>query len=144
MPLMTDRLPPLPQPDELTRFFWESCHQKRLSIQRCVECRRYIHTPRYLCRYCWSTRLEPSPVSGRGHLAAFTVPHQPFDPYFVELGPYVLAVVELVEQRALRLVTNVVECEPDRVVMGMPLEVTFREITDEITLPLFRPIRVGA
>lgn len=37
--------------------------------------------------------------------------------------------------------TNIVGCEqtPEMLVLDMPVEVTFERVSDEITLPLFRP-----
>ena len=51
--------------------------------------------------------------------------------------PYVAAVVELDE--GPRLMTNVVDCDVDAVAVGMPVEVTFRAIDDDVTVPVFRP-----
>lgn len=39
----------------------------------------------------------------------------------------------------VRVSTNVVDCEPSRLWIGMPLTVTFREITGDISIPVFRP-----
>src|SRR5215475_10960431 len=53
--------------------------------------------------------------------------------------PYVIAIVELVEQRNLRLTTNIVGCPPDAVHIGMPVKVKFERASDEISLPVFEP-----
>ena len=39
--------------------------------------------------------------------------------------------------------SNLVEVEPDpaHVWIGMPVEVVYDDVTDEITLPRFRPVR---
>jgi uncharacterized OB-fold protein len=39
------------------------------------------------------------------------------------------------------MLSNLVECDPTEVAVGMPIEVTFRKMSDEITLPYFRPAR---
>src|SRR2546422_3636766 len=51
--------------------------------------------------------------------------------------PYAIGLVELVEQADLRLTTNIVGCAPDAVRIGLPVRVTFRNVSDEIALPLF-------
>jgi hypothetical protein len=130
--------PPLPRPDELTQFFWDGCRQHKLLIQRCTQCHHYLHPPRLVCRFCLSTQLEPDEVSGRGIVDTFTIPSQPYDPYYMKHMPYVLAVVELVEEEHLKLVTNIVDCEPDDVQVGLPVEVVFREVAPDVTLPYFR------
>ena len=55
--------------------------------------------------------------------------------------PYVVAQVELEEQPGLRLNSNILECDVKDVHIGMPVEVTFEERTDEVTLPQFQPQR---
>jgi hypothetical protein len=129
----------LPQPDELTEFFWAGAREHRLMILRCNACGSYIHEPRPWCRFCLSTDLAPSEVSGRGRLDTFTIPMQPSHPYFMERVPYNIAIVELAEQPGLKLVSSIVDCDEDDLRVGMPLRVVFREVTDDVTLPHFAP-----
>jgi uncharacterized OB-fold protein len=132
--------PPLPIPDPITQFFWDGVEQHKLMIQRCDGCGTYIHWPRVVCRVCLSTSLTPTEVSGRGTLSTWTMPAQPFDPYYATHMPYVLAVVELDEQKNLKLVTNIVDCAEEDLRIDMPVEVVFREVAPGYTLPLFRPV----
>jgi hypothetical protein len=37
------------------------------------------------------------------------------------------------------MMTNVVECDPAALKIGMPLQVTFEARTDDVTVPVFRP-----
>ena len=106
---------------------------------RCQSCGFYVHYPRPICNRCLSEELAPEEVSGRGTLYAYTVAVQPFHPYFVDKVPYVLAVVELEEQAGLRVTTDIVDCDEDRLKVGLAVEVTFREVAPGVTLPLFRP-----
>ncbi len=132
--------PPVPVPDELTEFFWDGVAQGKLLILRCHNCGKYIHEPMSHCRFCLSTDLAPSEVSGKARLDTFTIVMQPYHPFFLSKVPYNLSIVELEEQPGLKMVTNVVDCDNDSLVMGMPLEVTFREIADGVTLPQFKPL----
>jgi hypothetical protein len=52
--------------------------------------------------------------------------------------PYVVALIQLEEGPTM--MSNIVECDPESVVAGMPLEVIFATWSDEITVPLFRPL----
>jgi uncharacterized OB-fold protein len=130
--------PPRPAPDKLTQFFWDGVQAHKLLILRCNN-GHYIHWPKVVCRFCLSTDLAPVEVSGRGKVATFTLPNQPFHPYFQAKIPYVLAVIELEEQENLKLVSNIVDIDPDDVRIGMPVEVTFQEVSPGYTLPLFKP-----
>ena len=76
-------------------------------------------------------------VSGLGRLHSYTVNHQRWYPG--QEVPYVIGLVELIEQPALRLMTNVVNCPIERVQIGMPLRVVFETVSDEVALPLFEP-----
>jgi uncharacterized OB-fold protein len=56
--------------------------------------------------------------------------------------PYVIAIVELTEQADLRIATNIVDCDPDSVHVGLPVEVHFeRHEVDGGTVyfPVFAP-----
>jgi uncharacterized OB-fold protein len=77
-----------------------------------------------------------APVSGRGRVFTYTVDHYPFNPEVPV--PYVIAIVELVEQDGLRFTTNVVNCPIDAVAIGMPVRVVFEQ-QGEVFVPLFEP-----
>jgi uncharacterized protein len=132
--------PPLPAVSPLTRFFWDATNRHELAILQCQACGHFVHYPRPICNRCLGERLAPQRVSGDATLYSFTWAVQAFHPYFVDRLPYCLAVVELVEQPGLRLTTNIVECSPDEVTIGMELSVTFDEVVAGLTLPMFRPV----
>ena len=81
-------------------------------------------------------------VSGRATLYSWTIATTAFHPFFVDKVPYTIATVELVEQPGLMFMSQIVDCPEDQLEAGMPLEVTFRELAPELTLPFFRPARV--
>ena len=41
----------------------------------------------------------------------------------------------------IRMQTNLVDCDPDEVEIGMQVDVVFRDVTDEVTLPYFTPVK---
>jgi uncharacterized OB-fold protein len=75
-------------------------------------------------------------MSGNGNVLSFTVNHQAWTPDLPV--PFVVAIVELVEQAGLRLLTNLVNCDVAEVAIGMPVQVVFEQ-ADDIWLPLFTP-----
>ncbi len=135
---METRLP-LPALEPESERFWRACRAGRLEITRCRACGWYIHPPRPVCPRCQAREVRWEAVSGRATLVSYTVNHQRWMPG-MEV-PYTIGLVELVEQADLRLTTNLVGCAPDAVEIGMPVRVTFREVSDEIALPLFEPDR---
>lgn len=118
--VLIHRLAPAPDPD--SAFFWTSGADGLLRIQRCSDCGYFVHPPVGFCPRCEGTRCEPHVVSGTGRVHTLTVNHQPWVP---DQRPYVIAIVELVEQQGLRLTTNLVNCAHDAAYIGMPVSVGF-------------------
>lgn len=132
-----------PDPDHpLTGPFWRAAAQQRLELPACEHCQRLVWYPRETCPRCKGA-LAWRPVSGQGALAAFTVVHRPLLPSYAPWLPYICALVALEEDPAVRLVSQVVDCDPEQLVCDMPLALTFRELAPEgrnpYLAPLFRP-----
>jgi uncharacterized OB-fold protein len=117
--------------------FWQGGAVGELRICHCASCGRYFHPPSPACPDCASEAVAPRAVSGRATVASFTVNHQAWTPG-LEL-PYAVAIVELVEQAALRLVTNIVGMPPGEIRIGMPVSVRFLQ-QDDVWLPLFERV----
>jgi uncharacterized OB-fold protein len=128
---------PLPEITAESRPFWDGCRRHQLLIQRCRACGTFQHYPRGVCARCWGTDLEWRPSPGRGGVYTFTVVHRSQAPGFKDRLPYVLAYVELEE--GVQILTNLVDCVPAEVTIGMPVRVTFEDVTPEVSLPRFVP-----
>jgi uncharacterized OB-fold protein len=128
-------LPPL---DAVNRPFWTGGAKGQLLIQRCTACGRWVHPPVERCAVC-SGELVPEPVSGNGTVLTFTVNLHAYNPDVPP--PYVIAVVVLDEQEDLRLPTNIVECDPEAVCIGMRVCGLF-ERHGEVFVPVFAPAPV--
>lgn len=135
---MSSEPKPAPFVDELTRGFWEACARHELRIQRCVACGRFRHFPLPACPACGSVDSTWAEVSGRGSIYSFVIVAQSVTPGFGDDVPYVVAWVELVEQQALRLVCNVLDCDPADVAVGAPVEICFEDRPDGVTVPQCR------
>ena len=126
----------LPRVTPENEHFWTGGARGELCFLRCRAYRLYIHPPAPLCPQCLTKDLAVESVSGRAELVTYTVNHQPWIPGFPP--PYVIAIVAIEEQQSLRLTTNLVNCAPEDVEIGMPLRVRFEQ-HDEVYLPLFEP-----
>lgn len=135
---MPDPQPPLPHPDVLTAPFWEACRNGRLEVSACSECGHCFLPPGPSCPSCWSPRLVPHEVSGRGRVFSFAVYRRTYHPGMP--APYVVALVELDE--GPRLISNVVGCAPEEVVVDMPVQLRFEHAGD-FSLPRFAPMSSG-
>jgi acetyl-CoA acetyltransferase/uncharacterized OB-fold protein len=129
---------PLPLVTAENEFFWNSGADGRLRFQECADCSALIHPPAPVCRYCRSHHIGVRAVSGRGTLAGFTINHRFSLPGLP--APYVVAQVAIAEDPRVRLTTNIVECNPEELELGQPVEVVFEQVED-VWLPLFRPAR---
>ena len=127
----------LPRVTELNRHFWTGGAEGKLRFLRCRSCRTYVHPPAPVCPSCLSRDVAPEAVSGRATLLTFTLNHQPWVP--APDHPYAIAIVEIEEQPGLRLMTNIVNCPPESVQIGMPVRVVFEQHED-VYVPLFEPV----
>ncbi|WP_242153536.1 Zn-ribbon domain-containing OB-fold protein [Sphingomonas sp. BAUL-RG-20F-R05-02] len=116
--------------------FWQGGAEGRLMIHHCDACAKWFHPPAPICPHCASRGVSAKAVSGRGSVYSFTVNRQAWDADLAE--PYVVATVELAEQRGLRFVTNVIDCPVQTVSIDMPVAVRFMQ-QEDIWLPLFAP-----
>ncbi len=128
---------PAPPRNQDNAFFWEGVDRGELLIQRCSACGRLRHPPRPMCPNCQSLDWDTVKSTGRGEVFSFIIPHYPQVPFLDY--PYVVAVVALEE--GTRLISNVIDIDPHAVEIGMPVEVRFTKVDDELTLPLFAPVK---
>ncbi|MGH7962689.1 MAG: Zn-ribbon domain-containing OB-fold protein [Candidatus Binatia bacterium] len=129
---------PVPRIDEESRPFWEACARHELYVQKCRSCGKVLYYPRSFCPEDLSQDLAWVRCSGKGTVYTFTVTYQNQSAGFRDKVPYVMAYVQLEE--GVRMLTDIVGCKPEEVKIGMPVEVTFEDVTSEVSLPLFKPV----
>ena len=130
---------PIPVADEASKPFFDGANEDKLMLEKCSQCGTHRLPGRERCLDCWSTETEWSQASGKGKLYTYGIMHQKYHPAFAEETPYNYAIVELDE--GPRIVTNIVDCEPDDLKTDMPVEAVFDHVSDEATLIRFRPAR---
>lgn len=126
----------LPLLDDAVRPFWTGGARGELTFWRCQPCGHYLHPSAPVCPECLSRDLTPEAVSGRGTVVSFTVNHRAWNQTVPV--PYVVALVELVEQPGLRLMANLTGADPGALAVGLPVRVTF-EHEGDVWLPSFQP-----
>ncbi len=131
-------VPPQPAPDFDTREFWDATAAGRLAICRCAECRLWMQPPLERCRLCGElTRFER--VSGDGTICSFTVIHHPAVPGYLEDLPYVVAMVELAEQKGLLLPARLLDAKPGETRIGQRVELKITDLPGgDYRVPTFR------
>lgn len=133
-----DGMPP-PMADATSLPWWEAAAEHRLVVQCCAACEHTRHPPAPVCPRCRSADSDWLPVAGRGEVYTYTVVHRP-----IAAGqelPYVIAVVALEGAGGVRMISNLVDLDPDEIEIGMPVEVVWEDMSAELAVPRFRPVR---
>jgi uncharacterized OB-fold protein len=128
---------PLPKLNADTKPFWDGCRNHELRFQRCAQCGHVRWPPSILCPLCYSKEVEWIRASGKGTVFSFVVYHKAYHPAFEADLPYVVAIVELEE--GPHFLTNIVACDPGVVKCDMPVDVIWEDVSEEFSLPKFRP-----
>lgn len=128
---------PLPTIDKVSKPYWDSAKRHELVAQKCVECGNMMFPPTPVCNKCLSANLEWIKLSGKGKVWSYIVFHHL---YYTSFGPDIPYNVTIVEtDEGLKFWTNLVDIKNDDIKIDMPVEVCFEDVTDEVTLPKFRP-----
>jgi len=132
-------LRPPASPD--TAFFWAGTAAGELRIQECGQCGARRHPPGPMCPQCGAAQRpaggEPGYVvaAGTGTVYSYVVHHHP--PVPGKTLPLVIALAELPE--GVRVLADMPGTDPAGVEVGMPVQVGFERIDDELTLPVWHP-----
>jgi uncharacterized OB-fold protein len=136
--MMTDSTKPLPIITDDNRQYWEYCKQHELRMQQCDNCGHIRFPPGILCPRCHSMAAEWVKLSGRGKIYSFVVYRVPYHPSYAEDIPYSVAVIQLAE--GPRMESNITGVKVEDLKVDMPVEVYFDDVTDEVSLPKFKPV----
>jgi len=123
--------------------FWEGCAAGELRVQACASCGRRRMPPRPMCPYCRSFDDRWEVMSGPARVWSVVIPHPPLLPAYGNQVPYNVVVVELDDDRSIRLVGNVVteagaplnSIDPRTIEIGDELQVVFSQVADDVWLP---------
>jgi uncharacterized OB-fold protein len=140
---------PLPDPTwEPLRGFWEGAAAGELRIPRCAACGALNWYPPPACRVCGGVAMPWTALSGRGTLFSFAVVRRALHAPYASWVPYATGLVALAEDPAVRVVTRLVDCEPEALRVDQPVRAVFRDLTfpgaeGSVRVPLFAPEGLG-
>jgi uncharacterized OB-fold protein len=118
--------------------FWEATREQRFVLQWCPACEQPVHFPREACPRCLGAELEFRPASGLGTVYAVSVMPKASNPTMAGRAPYAVALVDLDE--GARMLTNVVDVDPETVVVGQRVQVAWEPLADGRHLAVFVPV----
>ena len=131
---------PIPAPSPETARYWQGCRAHELWLPFCRSCDRFFFYPRRFCPHCFGWDIEWRRVSGRGKVYSYAIQYRAFHPGWADDTPYVTALVQLDE--GPRMFTRLVDVDPDLRTLrcDMPVAVDFQDVSEELSLPVFRPL----
>jgi uncharacterized OB-fold protein len=132
---------PWPNIDFDSEPFWEGLKQHKLLLFRCKTCGAW-YWPKAYCINCENDpkmgNMDWEESSGRGTVFSYNIVYYVFHPAFAEDVPYAHVVVEAEEGPILS--STLVQCNPEEVYVGMPVEVVYEDHPNEgFTMIRFRP-----
>jgi uncharacterized OB-fold protein len=128
-----------PLADERTQPFWDAAKREELVGPRCANCGRFRMPPTRFCPQCLSTDLEYVPLPGTGTVFTYIIVRHPLNPNASDYVPFMPAAIDADGAPGIRFISNVVECEPEEVRIGMKVRVVWNHASDLLTIPYWAP-----
>ena len=91
-----------------------------------------------MCPACRSAEADWKEISGRGEVYTYTIVHRAIAAD--QKLPYVIAVIALEDAGGVRIISNVVDVNPDDLEIGMPVELVWEDMSADLAVPRFRPM----
>jgi uncharacterized protein len=126
---MTTVSRPMPLPTPTSRPYWDGLTRHEVWIQFSPSLDSYVFYPRILAPGTLADDLEWRQISGAGTLVSFAVAERPVAPQFADAVPQLLGVVAWDE--GPRFATELVDVEPSRLRVGMPVVPVFTDHPDD-------------
>lgn len=136
---MSEQLPvKAPHPNVETQRFWDGTAEGRIDLAKCNSCGFIPWYPRLICPDCQSTDMSWQTMSGTGTVYSFSVTRAGGGRAWREHLPFVVAYVQLDEGPIM--MTNIVECDPETVEVGMAVTAVFHDTGEGSALVRFKPV----
>lgn len=119
---------PLPDLDGPSAPLWQAAARGEFRLPRCKSCGAFDWYPTGTCRTCSGTGIGWEPLSGTGTLFSWAVVKRALHKPLAPIAPYVSAIVVIDEDRQTRFVTRLIDCDPEGLRVGMPVEVRFADL----------------
>jgi len=126
------RLPDITAP--ATAAFWEAASRHVLVAQRCQACGDVRYPATQICPVCWSADQQWERVAATGELYSFVIYHRALDPSKKDDIPYIIGRVVTDDGPIFNVRLDV---EPGDAKVGMRVQASWDDVTDEVTLLRF-------
>ncbi|MFJ7647147.1 Zn-ribbon domain-containing OB-fold protein [Lysinibacillus sp. NPDC097279] len=128
---------PIPLKTQDNQPYWDAADRHELVLQKCETCNAYNHPPGPACSKCGATELswESQGSDITGTIYSYVVSYRPFLPGFQDDLPTIIVVVQLDKLNEVKIIGNVLACPPEEIKIGMPVKMTWQDITEDRALP---------
>ncbi|MGQ4834068.1 MAG: Zn-ribbon domain-containing OB-fold protein [Candidatus Asgardarchaeia archaeon] len=110
------------------KYWREIPYHFRLEGGKCRDCGKAFVPYRQVCPYCKSRNVELAKMPRTGKVVTYSILHV-YPKGFRKQAPYVVALIEL--DNGARVVSQITDCDPSDVKIGMKVEAVFRRISEE-------------
>jgi len=123
--------------DPSTENFWKAAKEERLTAPKCTQCGSFHLPPRPYCPECQNNKFDWPTLPGTGTVYSFAICHKSPYPDVPDFD-YVPIVVDIDGAPGARLVSNLIDVDPQTVEIGMKVQVCWNDIQDGWKLPIFK------
>jgi len=116
---------PVPEPDGLSRPYWEGLRENRLLVQRCRNCKTWQWGPEWICHACHSFDMGWAEIEAAGTIHAWTRAWHPSHAVLKDRTPYILVIVTLPHAGDIRMVGNLLGDPRQEVRLGAAVKGVF-------------------
>jgi len=119
---------PAPPINPENRAFFDAAREGRLLLGKCSSCGGIHYYPRAICPFCFNDKIQWMAAKGKGTLYSYSVMRRVAE-------PYAIAYVTLDE--GVTMLTNMVDCDLDRLKIGDAVRVVFKAAEGGEMIPMF-------
>ena len=124
------RVIPAPNVNPESQPWWDAAAKSKLLFKHCKACNKNHYYPRSICPFCNSDQTEWKEASGKGVIYSHSTMRRAPE-------PYTLAYVTLAE--GPRMLTNIVDCDFNKLKIGMPVHIVFKPSKEGALVPVWAP-----
>lgn len=121
---------PTPEPDGLSKPYWDGLREGRIMVQKCDGCGALQWGPEWICHKCHSFDLGWTAIEGKGTVYSWERVWHPVHPALKTGVPYVALLVELPGAGNIRMLGNLVNDPGGPIPIGAAAEAVFEHHKD--------------
>lgn len=131
---------PIPLKIQGSEYYWDAADRHELAVQKCDDCRIYLHPPGLTCTKCGSDNLSWEDLGNEitGKVYSYIVSYRPYLPGYENSLPLITAIVALDSIPEVKILANVLECTPDEIEIDLPVKMIWEELPDGRALPQWK------